>query len=66
MPERLAAIGQALTWVKVFRGRDEREPRPRAGRSRKRLPKVDAALERYLTPNGLGVNERNSSAPTRP
>jgi hypothetical protein len=38
--QRLAAIGQALTWVKVFRGRDKREPTPRAGRPRKRLPVV--------------------------
>src|SRR5262249_5790266 len=33
--EHLAAIGQALTWVKVVRSRDRREPARGAGRPRK-------------------------------
>jgi hypothetical protein len=40
--ERLAATGQALTWVKLLRIRDKREPMPRVGRPRKRSPIVRA------------------------
>jgi hypothetical protein len=38
--ERVAAIGQALTWVKLRRSHDTREPMPRVGRPRKRSPIV--------------------------
>jgi hypothetical protein len=40
--ERVAAIGQALTWLKLLRIRDKREPTPRVGRPRKRPPVVKA------------------------
>jgi hypothetical protein len=40
--ERVAAIGQALTWVKLLRIRARREPVARVGRPRKRTPAVKA------------------------
>jgi hypothetical protein len=42
--ERAAAIGQALTWVKLLRVLDNREPTSRVGRPRKR-PSVVKARE---------------------
>jgi hypothetical protein len=38
--ERVAAIGQALTWVKLLRSRDGREPARGVGRPRKGPPPV--------------------------